>query len=300
MQRNPRNGPAWVHVRAAAPHTRPGALDETRQDQSAGCRDARARDRTAADEHPPAAGPASARTTARSQRHAALPDGDLALAIDLIARRLPGGRRHRPARASRSAAASNPPAPSTTLASKSIQPGLRWPVGIRGDLQRRHGKAERRAASRREQDDVGARRSECGRGDRVVARRFEDREAGRSTCARRSAAHAVTVRTPAFLHRAQRFFLERRDAASDVAGRRVLVQRLTVRGEIAPEIIEYRRGGVEDLAGNGAAATTRFPRRMPPEFQSVQHARHTPRPVRRSGRRAGSPSVRSCRPNHRI
>ena len=56
----------------------------------------------------------------------------------------------------------------------------------------------------------------------------------------------------ALLHGAERFFFERRDAAGDVAGRRVLVHGLVVLEEVAFEIVHQLRDAGENLFVGGA------------------------------------------------
>ncbi len=59
-------------------------------------------------------------------------------------------------------------------------------------------------------------------------------------------------RAPALLHGAQGFLFERRDAARDIAGRRVLVDRLAVVEEVAFEVIHYGDDAAKHVFTHGA------------------------------------------------
>ncbi len=93
----------------------------------------------------------------------------------------------------------------------------------------------RGAASGGEEDDRRPRGGERGRRYGVVPRRFEQSQ----SWPRRHAAVTLNVdewHPAAFLHRAQRLFLERRDAARDISRRRIFAHRLAVTDEIVLEI----------------------------------------------------------------
>ena len=66
------------------------------------------------------------------------------------------------------------------------------------------------------------------------------------------AQHLAHGRVAAFLHGAERFLLERRDAAGDVAGRGVLVDGLAVVEEVALEVVHERDDVVEHALVGGA------------------------------------------------
>src|SRR5262245_10355216 len=103
---------------------------------------------------------------------------------------------------------------------------------VRRDFQRRGRASEGCSSAGREENEGRAGRDEGGGRDLVVAGGLEQGEP--------RLAHAFPVRdhvgdgcVPALLHAAERFFLERRDAAVLVSGSGVLVDGLTVLDEVA-------------------------------------------------------------------
>ena len=114
------------------------------------------------------------------------------------------------------------------------------------DLDGRDRSAERRAAPGAEQHELRAGRRENRHGDHVVA------GAGQQIQPRRVERFAVIehvrdLRRAAFLGAAERFFLQRRDAARLVAGGRVLVDDLIVPDEVVLETVHHRRRAAEGL-----------------------------------------------------
>ena len=258
----PRRCPSADRGRAAGRYSPPDARGGTRRGRNGRCRSPIGRAWRGRGDARRAARPAS-RATAASQRHAALPDRDLALAVALGRGLRARGDRADPVE-QRRLRRRRSPSSSTAPASKSIQPGLRAarslfdaiftvgtgkPSGVPRPVVNRITVAPAAASA---VDDTA---SLPGASSSVSPSRRD---------ALAIADHVGDRRAPGLLHRAERLFLQRGDPAGDVAGGGVLRHRLAVVEEIALEAVDHADDRVEHVArrrrGPSASARRRTSR----------------------------------------